>query len=420
MAAEKTGSILVVGGGMSGISTAMEAAEVGYEVTLIEKNPYLGGRVTQLNKYFPKLCPPNCGLEINFRRIKNNSRIKFYTCAEVEKISGSEGNFDVTVRLNPRYVNENCTACKACVEACPVERPNEFNFGMDKTKAIYLPQDFSFPMRYVIDEKYCTKDKCAKCIEACTYKAIDLNMKPESLSLKVGSIVLATGWNPYDAARMDNLGFGKHQNVITNMMMERLAAQNGPTNGKILRPSDGKEVSKVAFVQCAGSRDENHLPYCSYICCLASIKQASYIREQYPDALVTIFYIDIRTPGRYERVYVKAQKDEKIKFFKGKVAKIEEDPATKDLTVTAEDALTAQKVHEKFDLVVLAAGMAPSTQKWKVPANITYDTDGFIASNPGVNGMYAAGCALKPLDVYSSVQESTAAALKAIQSLVRR
>lgn len=412
--------ILVVGGGISGISAAVDAAEVGYDVTLIEKNPHLGGRVAQLNKYFPKLCPPNCGLEINFRRIKNNPRIKIYTLAEVEKISGSEGDFDVTVKLNPRYVNENCTACRACVEVCPIERPNEFNFGMDKTKAVYLPQDFAFPLRYVIDDKLCKKAECAKCVEACTYNAIDLNMKAQSLSLKVGSIVWATGWKPYDATKIDNLGFGKYQNVITNMMLERLAAQNGPTNGKILRPSDGREVSRVAFVQCAGSRDENHLPYCSYVCCLASIKQASYIREQYPDAQVIIFYIDIRTPGRYEKVYLKAQKDEKIKFIKGKVAKIEEDPATKDLTVTAEDTLSAQKIHEKFDLVVLATGMAPTTREWKIPANVSYDVDGFITSSPEIGGMYAVGCALKPLDVYSSIQSSTAAALKAIQSLVRR
>jgi quinone-modifying oxidoreductase subunit QmoA len=418
MPAEKTGKILVVGGGMSGITAALEAAEVGYEVILIEKNPHLGGRVTQLNKYFPKLCPPNCGLEINFRRIKNNPRIKFYTLAEVEKISGSEGDFDVTIKLNPRFVNENCTACGACVEACPVERPNDFNFGMDKTKAIYLSHDFAFPLRYVIDEKYCKKSECAKCVEACTYNAIDLNMKTQSLSLKVGSIIFATGWNPYDATKIDNLGFGKYQNVITNMMMERIAASNGPTNGKILRPSDGKEVSTVAFVQCAGSRDENHLPYCSYICCLASIKQATYIREQYPEAQVKIFYIDIRTPGRYERVYLNAQKDEKIKFIKGKVAKIEEDPSTKDLTVVAEDALTAKKIYEKVNLVVLATGMAPTTQQWKIPADIPYDSDTFITSNTG--GIYAAGCASKPLDVYSSVQSSTAAALKAIQSLVRR
>lgn len=412
MAEEKR--ILIVGGGISGITAALEAAEVGYEVTLIEKNPYLGGRVAQLNKYFPKLCPPNCGLEINFRRIKNNPRVKFYTLAEIEKVSGSEGDFDVSVKLNPRYVNEKCTACGECVKVCPQERPNDFNFGMDKTKAIYLPHEFAFPLRYVIDEKYCTKEKCAKCVEACAYNAIDLNMQSQNLSLKVGSIVWATGWKPYDAAKIDNLGFGKYQNVITNMMMERMASFTGPTKGKILRPSDGKEVSNVVFVQCAGSRDENHLSYCSYICCLASLKQAFYVREQYPNAQVAIFYIDIRTPGRYERVYLKAQKDEKIRFIKGKVAKIEEDPATKDLTVTAEDTLTGKKIHEKVELVVLAAGMTPTTKESKIPANIDYDEDSFVVSNSA--GMYAAGCAVKPLDVYSSVQTSTAGALRAIQS----
>jgi len=246
-------------------------------------------------------------------------------------------------------------------------------------------------------------------------------MKTQSLSLKAGSIVWATGWKPYDAKKIDNLGFGKYQNVITNMMMERLASQNGPTKGNIIRPSDGKEVSRVAFVQCAGSRDENHLPYCSYICCLASMKQATYVREQYPQAQIFIFYIDVRSPGtRYEKFYKKIQQDENIKFIKGKVAKIEEDPATKDIIVTAEDTQTLQKIHEKVDLVVLAAGMAPSTQESKIPSSVSYDTDGFITSNTGVAGMSAAGCAVKPIDVYSSAQTAAAAALKSIQSLVRR
>jgi quinone-modifying oxidoreductase subunit QmoA len=418
MAGEKTKDILIVGGGISGITTAVEAAEVGYEVTLLEKNSYLGGRVTQLNKYFPKLCPPSCGLEINFRRIKNNPRIKFHTLAEVEKISGSEGDFDVTVKFSPRYVNENCNACNACVEACPVERPNEFNFGMDKTKAIYLPHEFAFPLKYVIDDKFCKKDGCTKCVEACKYNAIDLNMKPQSISLKAGSIVWATGWNPYDAAKIDNLGFGKYQNVIINMMMERLAAKNGPTNGKIIRPSDGKEVKKVAFALCAGQRDENLLPYCSSICCLASMKQATYIREQYPESEVFIIYTDIRAPGRYERLYKKIRQDEKIKFIKGKVAKIEEDPATKDLTVIAEDPNTGQKVQEKVELVVLSTGIVPTALESKIPADIAYDEYGFISGTS--SGMYAAGCGRKPMDVYSSVQDATAGALKAIQSLVRR
>lgn len=420
MAEEKEKCIIVVGGGISGLTTAVEAAEVGYEVFLIEKNPYLGGRVTQLNKYFPKLCPPNCGLEINFRRIKNNSRVKFYTLAEVEQVTGSKGDFEVSVKINPRYVNENCTGCNACVEVCPVERPNDFNFGMDKTKAIYLPHEFAFPMKYVIDERVCKKQECAKCVSACKYNAIDLKMEPKVITLKAGSVVFATGWNPYDASKIDNLGFGRYQNVITNMMMERLASKNGPTEGKILRPSDGKEIKKIAFVQCAGSRDENHLPYCSFICCLASMKQATYVREQYPESEVIIFYIDIRATGRNEKFYKKVQKDEKIKFIKGKVAQIEEDTGTKDLTVIAEDAVAGKKIQEKVEMVVLATGMSPVTRDAKIPANISYDDDGFIISGLNGEGLYAAGTARKPLDVYSSVQDSSAAALKAIQSIVRR
>lgn len=421
MAEEKGKSIVVVGGGISGLTAAVEAAEVGYEVALIEKNPYLGGRVTQLNKYFPKLCPPNCGLEINFRRIKNNPRVKFYTQAEVEKVSGSEGDFDVSVKLNPRYVNDNCTGCNACVDVCPIERQNEFNLGMDKTKAIYLPHEFAFPMKYAIDDKVCKKEECGKCVKACIYNAIDLKMQPKVITLKAGSIVWATGWNPYDAAKMDNLGFGKYENVITNMMMERFASRSGPTNGKILRPSDGKEVQKIAFVQCAGSRDENHLAYCSFICCLASMKQATYMREQYPESEVIIFYIDIRAPGRNEKFYKKVQKDDKIRFIKGKVAQIEEDPQTKELTVIAEDAVAGKKIYEKVEMVVLATGMSPVTREAKIPAGgVSYDEDGFIISSSNGGGVYAAGCARKPFDVYSSVQDSTSAALKAIQSLVRR
>lgn len=227
--------ILVVGGGFAGLTAGIDAAEAGYDVVIVERNPYLGGRVAQLNKYFPKLCPPLCGLEINMRRIKTNPNITFYIMTEVEKVSGGPGNYDVTLKIRPRYVNEKCTGCNACAEACPEERPDDFNFGLSKTKAAYLPFDQAFPFRYVIDDKYCKGPSCAKCKDACKYDAIDLNMKPETVNLKAGAIVLATGWNPYDATRIDNLGFGKVKNVITNMMMERLAAQNGPTKGRILR-----------------------------------------------------------------------------------------------------------------------------------------------------------------------------------------
>ncbi len=411
-----SGSILVVGGGISGITTALEAAEVGYEVFIVEKNPYLGGRVAQLNKYFPKLCPPTCGLEINFQRIKNNKNVKHFTLTEIENISGGPGNYDVTLKETPRYVNGNCTCCGKCAEACDVEIPNDFNFGMDKRKAAYLPHEMAFPQRYVLDASIIGKDAANKCREACEYNAIDLDMKAKTFNLKVASIVWATGWNPYDAKKMDNLRFGWIKNVITNMMMERLAAVNGPTGGKIVRPSDGKAVSSIAFVQCAGSRDENHLPYCSYVCCLASLKQTTYIREQYPKAKVTIFYIDLRTPGRYEKFYKKVKADANVFFVKGKVAKIEEDPTTRDVLVTAENTLSGKKVQGRFDMVVLATGMEPSTATVKVPGNAKYDENNFVVSGD----ILSTGCVKKPSDVMTSGKTATGTALKAIQTLGRR
>lgn len=413
-------SILVVGGGMAGLTAAIEAAEVGYDVLIVEKEPCLGGRVAAMNKYFPKLCPPYCGLEINFGRIRNNPRIKFLTLANVEEISGQPGDFHVAVRLNPRYVElDKCTACNECVAVCPAERPNEFNFGMDKTKAIYLPHVLALPMKYVIDDKACLGTECAQCVKVCRYDAINLSMKPETIHLKADSIVMATGWKPYDATKIDNLGFGKHGNVITNVMMERLASFGGPTHGKIIRPTDGKEVGSVAFVQCAGSRDENHLPYCSTVCCLASLKQATYVREQYPDSKVYIFYIDMRTPGVYEDFYLKVQSDEHIAFVKGKVSKIEEDPETKDLIVEADNILLGEKIRLKVDMAVLAIGMVPVARESGIPdAYIAYDEYGFTVDNQKT-GICAAGVAKRPMDVSSSVRGGTGAALKAIQGVVR-
>ncbi|MBT8762769.1 CoB--CoM heterodisulfide reductase iron-sulfur subunit A family protein [Desulfohalobiaceae bacterium Ax17] len=411
-------SILVIGGGFSGITAALEAAEVGYEVFIVEKQPYLGGRVAQLKHYFPKLCPPTCGLEINFQRIKKNPKVKFFTLAEVTSIKGQPGDFEVTIKLKPRYVNNNCTACDKCVEACPVERDCDFDLGLGKSKAIYRPHMMSMPMRYVIDDKVCTGSSCAKCVSACEYNAIDLEEKEKEITLNVGSIICATGWVPYDVTKLDNLGAGQIKNAITNMQMERLAAPNGPTQGKILRPSDGKEPQRIAFVQCAGSRDQNHLNYCSYICCMASLKQCTYIREQYPDAEIVIYYIDLRAPGRYEKFLKKIQEDDKIKMVKGKVAKLEED-ASGDVIVTAEDILAGLKQEEKYDMVVLATGMQPSIAVEGLSIDVTKDDQGFIIGGDE-NGIFAAGCAKMPLDVVTSAETATGAALKAIQTLVRR
>jgi quinone-modifying oxidoreductase subunit QmoA len=418
MSSTETQSILVVGGGMSGITAAIEAAEAGYDTIIVERNPYLGGRVAQLHHYFPKLCPPHCGLEINFRRIKQNPRIRFFTMAEVESIAGSEGRYDVNIRLNPRYVNEKCTGCGKCAEACSLEIDDAFNYGMRKIKAAYLPHDMAFPMRYVLDPALVKSGEAQKVKEACPYDAIDLAMAPKTVALKVGSIVWATGWKPYDAKKLDTYGFGTFPDVITNVMMERLAAWTGPTQGKIVRPSDGKAPESVAFVQCAGSRDENHLPFCSGICCLASMKEATYVREQYPDAKIYIFFIDIRATDRLEDFYTKVKKDEKIEFFKGKVAKITQDNGK--LILRVEDT-TKESLNEiAVDMVVLATGMQPNTSETRLPIEVPYDDYGFIASQHAKAGIYAAGCTRTPTGVSETVQDGTAAALKAIQSIARR
>ena len=406
-----TGAVLVVGGGISGLTAALEAAEVGNDVFLIEKNPYMGGRVAQLNQYFPKLCPPSCGLEINFKRVKNNRKIRMYTMTEVKKVDGSAGAYQVTLETAPRYVNNNCTACNDCVDVCPDERSNDFNFGMDKTKAIYRPHEMSFPMKYAIDMDACSK--CGKCKDACKYDAIDLDMQANTVTVDVASIVWATGWNPYDPTKMDNLKFNESDAIITNMMMERLVAPAGPTGGQILRPGDNKEPESFGFVQCAGSRDENHLEFCSYICCMATMKQITYIRERYPEAPIYVFYIDLRTPGKYEKFREKLMADENTHFIKGKVADIipESDGG---VTVVAENAVTGEKIQQKVDLAVLATGMDPAIKDKSASLGLQTDTNGFVMSD-AEKAMLSAGCAKKAADVVTCAQSATAAALKAIQ-----
>ncbi|MCH7786024.1 MAG: CoB--CoM heterodisulfide reductase iron-sulfur subunit A family protein [Chloroflexi bacterium] len=415
-------SVLVIGSGMAGITAALEASEAGHDVYIVEKEAYLGGRVAGLYKYFPKLCPPACGLEINFQRIKRGHKhVKFFTLAEVERVSGRPGNFDVTIKQKPRFVLlDRCTACAKCVDVCPEDRPNEYNYGMDTTKAIYLPHQMALPMKYVVDEGTCLGDTCNKCVDICPTDAIDLHMTPSTLNIKVGSIVLATGWKPYDATSIDMLGFGKYANVINNVMLERLAADNGPTKGKIVRPSDGEPAKRVAFVQCAGSRDVNHLSYCSTICCLSSLKETTYIRSQYPDSKVYIFYIDIRASGSYEDFYRKVEDDEQVTFIKGKVASVEEEPGTGNLIVVADDMINGHKVRVNVDLVVLATGMVPNTVDTKIPGlDVDYDEFGFAIEKRN-SGVHIAGVTRRPMDVVTTVRDGTGAALKAAQTVTKR
>jgi quinone-modifying oxidoreductase subunit QmoA len=408
--------VLVVGGGIAGMTSALEAAEAGCRVILVEKSPYLGGRVARMYRYFPKLCPPTCGLEINFKRIKNNPRITLLTLAELESLIGKAGDYEATIRISPRYVRDACTLCNACVAVCPSERSDEFNYGISKTKAIYISSSMAFPAQYVIDRKECPPE-CKACAEACIYDAVDLGQKEEKKVVRVSSVIAATGWAPYDVSKVDYLGYGKYRDVVTNVVLERLAATDGPTGGKILRPSDGREPRSVAFVQCAGSRDDNYLPYCSAVCCTASLKQASYIRELYPEVPITIFYIDVRVPGRLEEFYSKVTADGKVEMNKGKVAKIEEDPATGELIVTAEDLLSGDRSDRRFDLVVLASGIVPQTEG--LPSGFVLDEYQFLNDDSEKPGLYGAGCVRRPGEVSTALQDATGAALKAFQCAVR-
>ena len=405
--------LLVVGGGIAGMTTALEASEVGKKAVLIEKTPMLGGRVLRMNQYFPKMCPPGCGIEINLKRIRQNENITISTLSEVESVSGSDGDYTVTLKINPRFVNEKCTACGECSKVCEINRKNDINFGLNETTAIYLPHKLAFPYRFVVDPEFVGHEAMKKCADACEYGAIELEMQPRTVTVNAKSVVWATGWEPYDATKIDNLGFGQYKNVVTNVIMERLAVPDGPTDGKILRPSDNKEPATVAFVQCAGSRDENHLPYCSAVCCMASMKQAQYVRRLYPEAEVHIFYIDVRSPGRLEDFYTMSQEDEKIHFHRGKVARVTEEDGSGNLIVEAENTLTGDINKMTVEMVVLATGMVPNTKTTPPPLDTRLDDFGFIDQD-NHSGIIGCGNSMRPMEVSATMQDATGAALKGI------
>lgn len=388
--------VIVIGGGVAGLIAANDIAEVGIPVILVEKEAYLGGRVMGMYRYFPKMCPPGCGFEINMQRLRRNPRITVHTLATVEKISGEPGDLKVSIRIKPRYV----THSQEMDAPLSSERVNEFNYGMDKTKALYLPHDMAFPPYYVLDREALIKTD----VEILTRQGVDLSKAEETLEVTARAVIVATGWRPYDANKLDHLGFNKYANVITNMMLERLAARND----RITRPSDNAPVKNTAFIQCAGSRDELHLPYCSAVCCMASLKQARYLRAKNKDCRITIFYIDIRAVGRHESFYTQLLEDDAVSFVKGKAAQITQAPHSQDLLVDVEDTLSRKKLCQRFDLAVLATGMRPNPMEVKWPQ----DQYGFYQDSKGV---YAVGCAHKPCDVSSAAKAAAAAAIKAIR-----
>ena len=399
-------TILVVGGGISGMTAALEAAECGRDVVLVERSATLGGRTALLYRYFPKMCHPTCGLEINLRRIKGNRRVRVLTMAEVVGVQGSRGAYTARLKMRPRYVNENCTACGDCASAVSAEIPNPYNYGLDQIKAAHLPHAMAYPQRYVIDPSLIGTPEAEKAQTACKAGAIDLAMQEEMVELSVGAVIWATGWKPYDAEKIQPYGYGRFPNVITSLEFERLADPAGP--------SDGREATNIAFIQCAGSRDENHLRHCSRICCMASLKQTQYVREAHGEAArSTVYYIDIRAIDRFEDFYQMVQRDTTVSFVKSKVARIAQ-ADNGDPVLHGVDTEGYHRYATPHDLVVLAVGMEPESSGMHLPDDVITDSSGFIEGSSD-GGMCGAGSASSPLDVNRSVQSATGAALRAIK-----
>jgi quinone-modifying oxidoreductase, subunit QmoA len=413
-------TILVVGGGISGLTAALEAAECGKQVILLEKSPTVGGRVGQLYKYFPKLCFPTCGLEIQLRRLKANKNLRLMTMAEVTGISGEAGNYNVSVKVTPRFVNENCTACGECGKAVEAEFADEHNYGMKQRKGAYLPYQLAYPQRYVIDPAMIGTPDADKAKEACKYGAVDLEMQEQTLELTVGSVIWATGWKPYDAAKIQPYGYDRFANVITNVEFERMLDPNGPTGGKIQRPSDGATPKNIAFIQCAGSRDRNHLKHCSRICCMATLKQTTYVAEQLgDDAKSTVYYIDIRAIDRIDDFHRKVKADPNVDFTKSKVANIVRNKDNDNLILNGVDTEGYHRYANEHDLVVLATGMESTLPAGVFPEGTVINEHNFLELDEANGGIFGAGCSSDALDVNRATQNATAAALRAIQVVNR-
>jgi len=400
---------LVVGAGIAGVSAAAESAEAGREVLLVESEPVIGGRVIRSYHYFPKMCPPTCGMELNTRRLERNPRVRVLTGTTVTAANRVDGAWKVTLHRAPAYVNERCTACGACSDVCPAKVADTMNLDMQEVPAIRLPYPHAWPHRFVLDRAACPEG-CHACVDACEYDAIDLEAGASDEEVEVSAVVIATGWRPYSLENLPELGGGRFPDVIANVNMERLASPWGPTAGKILRPSNGEPPRKVAFVQCAGSRDVNHLTYCSDVCCLVSLKQALYVKEQLPDSEVTIYYIDRRTPGRNEQLLTRMSGTAGVRMVKGKVGKVGQG-TDGDLTLKLEDVERGTLEETHADLVVLATGMVPNVGT-ELPFSLKSDEDGFALDDLPA-GVTVAGVARRPQDVVSSVRDATGAAARA-------
>jgi len=421
-------AVLVIGGGIAGITAALRVAEAGIKVYLVEKEPTIGGHMAKYAKVFPTLDCAQCILTPKMGEVAENPNVELLTLAEVASVEGVPGDFKVKIKLKPRGVDvEKCVGCGACNRVCPVETVSDFDEGLGKRKAIYIPFPQAVPSAYVIDFNSCTK--CGKCVEKCPRKAINLDDTEKEIEINVGAIIVATGFKLFDLSEYGEYKYGMHPNVITALQMERLMNVTGPTSGAIVRPSDGGEVKKIGYVLCAGSRDTNKgKPYCSRVCCLYATKQALMMKEFMEGLDVWIHYIDLRAAGRrYEEFYKNAQ-TEGVKFVRGKVSEII--PDGDQLIVRAEDTTLGRPIENRYDLVVLCPPIVPSPETTKLAEilKIPLDEDGFVLEkHPKLDpvstkreGIFACGVILGPKDIQTSVSEAEGAAAKAINFLIQK
>lgn len=422
---------LVIGGGIAGIQTALDIADAGFAVDIVEKQPTIGGKMAQIDKTFPTLDCAACILTPKMVDAAQNDKIEILSYSQVEQVQGFVGNFTVTIRKKARYVDETrCTGCGLCTEKCPQKKvPNEFNLGMDNRRAIYIPFAQAVPKVAVIDPNYCTMlntGKCGVCSKICTAGAIDYHQKDELITRQYGAIVAATGFNPISMEKFDEYAYSQSPDVVTSLEFERLMNAAGPTGGVLLRPSDGQHPHTLVFVQCVGSRcdgGEKGKPYCSKICCMYTAKHAMLTREKYPDTEVYVFYIDVRTPGKnFDEFYRRAVEEYGVHYVKGMVGKVV--PENGKLHVQASDLLGGRQLHIDADMVVLAAAIEPDKSARPLATMLTasMDTnDFFTEAHPKLRpvesptaGVFLSGVCQGPKDIPETVAQAGAAAAKVI------
>ncbi|MBO8449500.1 MAG: CoB--CoM heterodisulfide reductase iron-sulfur subunit A family protein [Spirochaetes bacterium] len=425
---------LVIGGGIAGIQSALDIADAGFEVDIVEKQPTIGGKMTQIDKTFPTLDCAACILTPKMVDCAQNEKIRIYSYSEVDEVSGFVGNFTVKIRRKARYVDETkCTGCGICTEKCPQRKvPNEFNLGMNNRSAVYIPFAQAVPKVAVIDADHCMmlkSGKCGVCSKVCGAGAIDYKQKDEIVENQYGAIVVATGYNPIRLDQYDEFAYAQSKDVVTSLEFERLTNAAGPTNGTLLRPSDGRHPKTIVFVQCVGSREsppcsKGGKEYCSKICCMYTAKHAMLTREKYPDTDVYVFYIDVRTPGKnFDEFYRRAVEQYGVHYIKGMVGKVSPMPDG-TLEVQGSDLIENRQLRISADLVVLAAAIEPDKSARPLATMLTasMDTnDFFTEAHPKLRpvesptaGVFLSGACQGPKDIPETVAQAGAAASKVI------